>query len=75
VTLSKFGNIRQHASHLGGSMRAFIAAIRATRKGMRSHLLTGALLALVTIVPTVTPLSAQPADNSAYGRRLYHDKA
>jgi hypothetical protein len=42
---------------------------------MRSHLLTGALLALVTIVPTVTPLSAQPADNSAYGRRLYHDKA
>jgi mono/diheme cytochrome c family protein len=42
---------------------------------MRSHLLTGALLALVTIVPTITPLTAQPADNSAYGRRLYHDKA
>jgi mono/diheme cytochrome c family protein len=75
VKLSKFGNIRQHASHLGGSMRAFIAAIQATRKRMRSHLLTGALLALVTIVPTITPLTAQPADNSAYGRRLYHDKA
>ena len=46
-------------------MRAFIAAIQATRKQMRSHLLTGALLALVTIVPTITP--AQPADNSAMG--------
>jgi mono/diheme cytochrome c family protein len=56
-------------------MRAFIAAIQATRKRMRFHLLTGALLALVTIVPTITPLTAQPADNSAYGRRLYHDKA
>jgi mono/diheme cytochrome c family protein len=56
-------------------MRAFIAAIQATRKRMRSHLLTGALLALVTIVPTIKPLTAQPADNSAYGRRLYHDKA
>ena len=54
-------------------MRAFIAAIQATRKRMRSHLLTGALLALVTIVPTITPLTAQPADNSAYLRRLYHD--
>jgi hypothetical protein len=38
----------------------------------RSHLCAGALLALL---PTVTPLAAQPADPFAYGRRLYQDKA
>jgi mono/diheme cytochrome c family protein len=58
-------------------MRAFIAAIwqRGREREMKSRLLTDALLALVMIVPSITPLTAQPADNSAYGRRLYHDKA
>lgn len=41
----------------------------------RSHRYAGVLPALIAILPTVTPLAAQPADPSAYGRRLYQDKA
>jgi mono/diheme cytochrome c family protein len=33
------------------------------------------VLALIAIIATVTAAMAQPADNSAFGRRLYHDKA
>jgi hypothetical protein len=40
----------------------------------RFHLRTG-VLALVTFAATVTSPFAQPNDNSAFGRRLYHDKA
>ena len=39
----------------------------------RFHLRTFLLLGLIG--PAITPLAAQPADNSAYGRRLYLDKA
>jgi mono/diheme cytochrome c family protein len=35
----------------------------------------GAFLALSATVAGSTQLAAQPADNSAYGRRLFHDKA
>ena len=40
----------------------------------RFHLRAG-VLACIAIVAIVTSPMAQPNDNSAYGRRLYHDKA
>jgi mono/diheme cytochrome c family protein len=40
----------------------------------RFHLRTG-LLAVVAVTAIAAPAIAQPADNSAFGRRLYHDKA
>lgn len=38
------------------------------------HLLVG-VLAVIAFAGGVTASMAQPADNSAFGRRLYHDKA
>jgi mono/diheme cytochrome c family protein len=40
-----------------------------------SHLRAGMLLMLAVLLLPVAPLSAQPADPFAYGRRLYQDKA
>jgi mono/diheme cytochrome c family protein len=40
---------------------------------MRTYLLIPALIAMLTT--PMSPLMAEPADNSAYGRRLYRDKA
>ena len=40
-----------------------------------SRLGTGALLMLIAISTGAAQLAAQPADNSAYGRRLFLDKA
>src|SRR5712672_489590 len=34
-----------------------------------------ALIAAAALAATIAALAAQPADPSAYGRRLYHDKA
>jgi mono/diheme cytochrome c family protein len=51
--------------------------MRPTRKKKmktRLHLRTG-MLAIVTVAASVTAPMAQPADNAAFGRRLYHDKA
>ena len=37
--------------------------------------LTALLLATAALVATIATLAAQPSDTSAFGRRLYHDKA
>ena len=36
---------------------------------------TCALIVIAALAAAITALAAQPADNSAYGRRLYQDKA
>jgi mono/diheme cytochrome c family protein len=41
----------------------------------RSQPGAGMALALAAFFLTIVPLAAQPADSSAYGRRLYQDKA